>query len=224
MPVRGPESFRGGCSFGGGSPRLLPALPCSARSIRHHGNSHNAASAAARLPRRGRGRRPSGVDRSAGRGHAGDDVLHRLDGAALAGRCRRRRPGRARITTMRSTTWKTWWMLWAMKMQECPELRAPRTKLSTPWVSATPRLLVGSSRMIRSLSKCIARAMATAWRSPPESDGDRRRRAGCSSRCRPGAAGRWRRRSSPRCRAGRGAAAPSPARGRGRGCGRSRAG
>ena len=71
---------------------------------------------------------------------------------------------------MRSTTWKTWWMLWAMKMQECPESRALRTKRRTPRVSATPRLLVGSSRMIRSLSKCIARAIATAWRSPPESE------------------------------------------------------
>ena len=71
---------------------------------------------------------------------------------------------------MRSTTWKTWWMLWAMKMQEWPESRALRTKRSTPCVSATPRLLVGSSRMIRSLSKCIARAIATAWRSPPESE------------------------------------------------------
>ena len=29
---------------------------------------------------------------------------------------------------MRSTTWKTWWMLWAMKMQEWPESRALRTK------------------------------------------------------------------------------------------------
>ena len=29
---------------------------------------------------------------------------------------------------------------------------------------------MGSSRMMRSLSKCIARAMATAWRSPPESE------------------------------------------------------
>ena len=75
-----------------------------------------------------------------------------------------------RITTMRSTTWKTWWMLWAMKMQEWPESRALRTKLSTPCVSATPRLLVGSSRMMRSLSKCMARAIATAWRSPPESE------------------------------------------------------
>ncbi len=71
---------------------------------------------------------------------------------------------------MRSTTWKTWWMLWAMKMQEWPESRALRTKCSTPWVSATPRLLVGSSRMIRSLSKYMARAIATAWRSPPESE------------------------------------------------------
>ena len=34
-----------------------------------------------------------------------------------------------RMTTMRSTTWKTWWMLCAMKMQEWPESRAPRTKL-----------------------------------------------------------------------------------------------
>ena len=75
-----------------------------------------------------------------------------------------------RITTMRSTTWKTWWMLWAMKMQECPEFRAPRTKFNTPCVSATPRLLVGSSRMMRSLSKCIARAIATACRSPPDSE------------------------------------------------------
>ena len=74
------------------------------------------------------------------------------------------------MTTMRSTTWKTWWMLWAMKMQEWPESRALRTNRSTPCVSATPRLLVGSSRMIRSLSKCIARAIATAWRSPPESE------------------------------------------------------
>ncbi len=57
-----------------------------------------------------------------------------------------------------------------MKMQEWPESRAFLTKLRTPWVSATPRLLVGSSRMMRSLSKYIARAMATAWRSPPERD------------------------------------------------------
>ena len=53
-------------------------------------------------------------------------------------------------------------------MQECLESRALRTNRRTPCVSATPRLLVGSSRMIRSLSKCIARAIATAWRSPPE--------------------------------------------------------
>ena len=61
-------------------------------------------------------------------------------------------------------------MLWAMKMQEWPESRALRTKFSTPCVSATPRLFVGSSRMMSSLSKYIARAMATAWRSPPESE------------------------------------------------------
>src|SRR5271157_3661658 len=61
-------------------------------------------------------------------------------------------------------------MLWAMKMQEWPESRALRTNRSTPWVSATPRLLVGSSRMMRSLSKNIARAIATACRSPPDSE------------------------------------------------------
>ncbi len=50
----------------------------------------------------------------------------------------------------------------------CPLSRASRTNFRTPCVSATPRLFVGSSRMIRSLSKYIARAMATACRSPPD--------------------------------------------------------
>ncbi len=62
-------------------------------------------------------------------------------------------------------------MLWAIKMQEWPESRALRTKRSTPCVSGDAQI-VGRlvSRMMRSLSKCIARAIATAWRSPPDSE------------------------------------------------------
>ena len=54
-------------------------------------------------------------------------------------------------------------MLCAIRMQECPVSRASRTKRSTPWVLRHPGLSCGRLvGMIRSLSKCIARAIATA--------------------------------------------------------------
>ena len=43
MPVLGPESFRGRCSFGGGSPRLLPAQPFSKGDIGDPADSCNGA-------------------------------------------------------------------------------------------------------------------------------------------------------------------------------------
>ena len=49
-----------------------------------------------------------------------------------------------------------------------PRVAGTADEAQHPLVSSTPRLLVGSSRIIRSLSKCIARAMATACRSPPD--------------------------------------------------------
>ena len=49
-----------------------------------------------------------------------------------------------------------------------PPSLASRMKRMTPSASSTPRLFVGSSMMMRSASKNIARAMAMAWRSPPD--------------------------------------------------------
>src|SRR6218665_820195 len=54
-------------------------------------------------------------------------------------------------------------------MQEWPEARASLMNRRTARVSSAPRLLVGSSRMIRSEEKNMARAMAMDWRSPPDS-------------------------------------------------------
>ena len=73
------------------------------------------------------------------------------------------------MATTRSQVSSTWCMLCEMKMPVMPCAESPRTKPSTLSVSFTERWLVGSSRMSRRDLKCMARAMATPWRCPPDS-------------------------------------------------------
>ena len=85
-----------------------------------------------------------------------------------------------RMTTMRSTTWKTWWMLWAMKMQEWPESRALRTKLQHALGLGDAEIvgrLVEDDQVAVEMHRAGDRdrlALAAGERA------DRRRRAGCS--------------------------------------------
>ena len=74
------------------------------------------------------------------------------------------------MTLIRSDRSKTSWMSWLIRKMPMPSSLSWRTRLRTCAVSAGPSAAVGSSMIrIRAL-KWTARAMATAWRWPPDSD------------------------------------------------------
>ena len=74
------------------------------------------------------------------------------------------------MTLIRSDRSKTSWMSWLMRKMPIPSLFSCRMRSRTWAVSAGPSAAVGSSMIrIRAL-KWTARAIATAWRWPPESD------------------------------------------------------
>ena len=71
---------------------------------------------------------------------------------------------------MRSATSNTCGMLWLIRITGMPESRTLRISSSTCADSLTPSAAVGSSRMITFEPNAAARATATPWRWPPESD------------------------------------------------------
>ena len=74
------------------------------------------------------------------------------------------------MTAIRSERSKTSWMSWLMRKMPRPSLFSWRMRSRTCAVSAGPSAAVGSSMMRMRALKWTARAMATAWRCPPESD------------------------------------------------------
>ena len=128
-----------------------------------------------------------------------------------------------RMTTMRSTTWNTWWMLWAMKMQECPEFAGAAHEVEHPLrlgdAEVVGRLVEDDEVAVEMHRARDRHRLALAARERARSAC----RAGSASRCRPCAgaplATAFIASMSSRPRS----AAPSPARARGRGCARSRA-
>ena len=74
------------------------------------------------------------------------------------------------MTLIRSDRSKTSWMSWLIRKMPIPSALSCWTRSRTWAVSAGPRAAVGSSMIrIRAL-KWTARAMATDWRWPPDSD------------------------------------------------------
>ena len=77
---------------------------------------------------------------------------------------------RPRLSRMnRSPTGYAWCGLWVMKITARPICRAWITYFRTMPDCRTPRAEVGSSRIRTLAPKYTARAIATAWRSPPDS-------------------------------------------------------
>src|SRR3954464_11451062 len=69
----------------------------------------------------------------------------------------------------RSPTGWAWWGLCVMKTTPSPRSRAGGMWRSTTPACLAPRADVGSSRMRTRAPRCTARAIATDWRSPPDS-------------------------------------------------------
>ncbi len=74
------------------------------------------------------------------------------------------------MTLIRSDKSNTSWMSWLMRKMPMPSCLSWRIRSRTCAVSAGPSAAVGSSMMRILALKWTARAMATAWRWPPDSD------------------------------------------------------